>query len=133
MKIKIINFDTKGNEQGWLISLEQNRNIPFDIKRVYYIFGTKSEIRRGFHAHKDLKQVLICVKGSCTILLDDGIEKAEVKLDSPDKGLMVNKMIWHEMFNFSDDCVLLVLADDYYDEADYIRNYEEFMRFFIQQ
>jgi dTDP-4-dehydrorhamnose 3,5-epimerase-like enzyme len=126
MNVEIINFDTKGDDRGNLISLEQNKNIPFDIKRVYYIFDTKSGIRRGFHAHKNLNQVLVCILGSCKILLDDGKKKVEIKLDSPNKGLVIKSMIWREMFDFSNDCVLLVLADEVYDEKDYIRDYQEF-------
>ncbi len=127
MNIQILNFDIKGDERGDLISLEENKNIPFDIKRVYYIFGAKGEVRRGFHAHKKLKQVLVCVSGSCKILLDDGVNKTEVLLNSPDKGLLIESMIWREMFDFSKDCVLMVLADSHYDEGEYIRNYNEFM------
>lgn len=127
MKIEIINFDTKGDERGSLISLEENKNIPFDIKRVYYIFDTKIGVRRGFHAHKKLKQLLVCVSGSCKVLLDDGKSKEEILLDNPNKGLLIGLMIWHEMFDFSPDCVLLVLANDYYNEDDYIRDYNQFL------
>ena len=125
---QIINFETKGDDRGSLVSLEENKNIPFDVKRVYYIFDTKKDIRRGFHAHKNLKQVLIAVKGSCKIHLDDGYNKENILLDSSNKGLLVKEMIWHEMYDFSSDCVLLVLASDFYDESDYIRNYEDFIK-----
>lgn len=124
---RLINFEVKGDERGNLIALEGNKNIPFEIKRVYYIYGTKKGVRRGFHAHKNLKQIAVCVSGSCKFLLDDGEKKEVVLLDSPDKGLFINKMIWREMFDFSDDCVLMVLASDYYDESDYIRDYGEFL------
>lgn len=127
MKIEIINFEIKGNERGSLIALEENKNIPFDIRRVYYIFGTKEKVRRGFHAHKQLNQVAICLNGSCKILLDDGNEKKAVLLDQPDKGLIIREMIWHEMFDFSEDCVLIVLASELYEESDYIRNYEKYL------
>jgi dTDP-4-dehydrorhamnose 3,5-epimerase-like enzyme len=127
MKSKIIDFNMLGDDRGSLISLEQNKNIPFEIKRVYYIFGTKENVRRGFHAHKKLKQVAICVNGSCKFLLDDGKEKAEIFLDSPNKGLIIEDMIWREMFDFSENCVLMVIADSLYDENDYIRNYDEFL------
>ncbi|AIT09023.1 dTDP-6-deoxy-3,4-keto-hexulose isomerase [Candidatus Francisella endociliophora] len=126
--IKILNFDIKGDNRGSLISLEQNRNIPFEIKRVYYIYGTKENIRRGFHAHKQLQQVLICVSGSCKVLMDDGINKENIIMDSPNKGLTIPTMYWHEMYDFSSDCVLMVLASDYYDEADYIRDYDDFLQ-----
>lgn len=129
MNVKIINFEIKGDERGSLIALEQNRNIPFEIKRAYYIFNTKGDVRRGLHAHKDLQQVLIALCGSCKILLDDGREFVEFELNSPDKGLFIDKLIWREIYNFSEDCVLLVLANEYYKEEDYIRNYEEFKNY----
>ncbi|HIF9205989.1 TPA: sugar 3,4-ketoisomerase [Photobacterium damselae] len=125
--INLIEFKHLGDDRGGLISLEQNKNIPFDIKRVYYIFDTQQGVTRGFHAHKDLQQVAICIKGSCRFLMDDGHNKAEVVLDKPNIGILIDVMQWHEMHDFSDDCVLLVLASDYYDEADYIRNYDDFL------
>ena len=127
MDIKLIEFKINGDERGSLVSLESQKNIPFVIKRVYYLFDTQDGVRRGFHAHKKLKQILICVAGSCDVLLDNGKEKMVVNLSNPNTGLLVESMIWHEMFNFSHDCVLMVLADDYYDEADYIRSYDEFV------
>ena len=126
---QIINFDIKGDERGSLISLEENKNIPFEIKRVYYIFNTVEGIRRGFHAHKKLKQVLVCVVGSCKILLDDGKSKEEVSLDNPNKGLLIESMIWREMFDFSPNCVLMVLANEVYDESDYFRDYQQFLSY----
>ena len=128
MKYSIINLDIKGDDRGSLISLEANQTIPFDIRRVYYIFDTKLGIRRGLHAHRNLQQVLIAVNGSCKVLLDDGLKKAEILLNSANQGLLVKKMIWREMFDFSEDCVLLVLASDFYDEKDYIRSYDEFLK-----
>ncbi|MFC4770321.1 sugar 3,4-ketoisomerase [Effusibacillus consociatus] len=128
MEIKIYNFKVMGDQRGSLVSLEGNKNLPFEIKRVYYIFHTLGDVRRGCHAHKDLKQVLVCTSGSCKVLLDDGSTKKAVILDSPTKGLFLDKMIWREMYDFSPDCVLMVLASDYYDESDYIRNYSEFLK-----
>jgi dTDP-4-dehydrorhamnose 3,5-epimerase-like enzyme len=126
--IKIIVFDELGDERGSLISLEQKRNIPFEIKRVYYIFGTDKDIARGFHAHKNLQQVAICIKGSCRFILDDGLKKESIILDSPNIGLYIDNNKWREMHDFSNDCILIVLASDYYDEADYIRNYHQFLK-----
>jgi len=128
VKIKEIEFDIKGDDRGKLISLENNINIPFEIKRVYYIFNTKNSVRRGFHAHKNLKQVAVCVKGSCKFLLDDGKEKSTITLNQPNKGLFIEGLIWREMYDFSDDCVLMVLADELYYESDYIRDYNEFLK-----
>ena len=126
--VKFINFKTNGDHRGSLISLEANRNIPFKIKRVYYIFNTSIEIERGFHAHFFLRQVLICVSGSCRIRLDNGNERTEVFLDSPDQGLYIKEMMWREMYDFSSNCVLMVLASDYYNEDDYIRDYSDFKK-----
>lgn len=121
-----IDFPKIGDDRGNLVALEGNKNIPFSIKRVYYLFDLQSDIPRGFHAHKELVQVAVCVKGRCDILMDNGKSKEVVTLDSPDKGLLIDVMQWHEMQNFSDDCVLLVLASDHYNENDYIRSYDEF-------
>ncbi|MFK3977016.1 sugar 3,4-ketoisomerase [Shewanella vesiculosa] len=131
MNIKFIQFQSHGDNRGSLVSLEQNKNIPFDIKRVYYLFSTKNGVRRGFHAHKKLKQLAVVLKGSCRFLLDDGIEKIELLLDNPSQGLYIESFIWREMFDFSEDCVLMVLADSIYDEEDYIRDYEEFKKIVI--
>ncbi|NMP16497.1 FdtA/QdtA family cupin domain-containing protein [Thalassotalea sp. Y01] len=128
MKLKILNFDSLGDERGDLVSLESNLNIPFEIKRVYYLFDTDTDSVRGFHAHYELKQVVIALKGQCTFHLDDGKEKQVVVLNSPLKGLLIESFLWREMSDFSDDCVLLVIASQHYDEADYIRNYEEFLK-----
>lgn len=125
--INLIEFKQLGDERGGLISLEQNKNIPFDIKRAYYIFDTKDSVARGFHAHKKLQQVAVCLKGSCRFIMDDGKNKEEVTLDRPNIGILIDVMQWHEMYDFSRDCVLLVLASDYYDELDYIRDYDDFL------
>lgn len=127
MNLQVINFQVKGDDRGSLIALEKMHNVSFDIKRVYYIFDTKDGVRRGFHAHKNLKQLAICVKGSCKFLLDDGINKQIYDLNEPTKGLYIEGLVWREMFDFSPDCVLMVLADAYYDETDYIRDYEIFL------
>jgi dTDP-4-dehydrorhamnose 3,5-epimerase-like enzyme len=118
-----------GDSRGQLVSLEKMKEIPFEIKRVYYIYDTLPNVRRGFHAHKTLKQLLMCVHGSCKILLDNGHEKEVVLLDTPYEGIFVNGLIWREMFDFSSDAVLMVLASEIYDESDYIRNYETFLEY----
>ncbi|GEA61980.1 sugar 3,4-ketoisomerase [Vibrio comitans] len=124
----LISFETLGDERGSLISLEQNKNIPFTIKRVYYLFDTNIETSRGYHAHYDLEQVAICLKGSVTFLLDDGKTKERVTLDSPDVGLHIKGLKWREMHDFSEDCILIVLASDLYKESDYIRDYNAFLK-----
>lgn len=126
--VKLIDFPPLGDDRGSLVALEANKTVPFDIKRVYYIFGTKQGVARGFHAHKALKQVAVCVTGSCRMVLDNGYQKEEVLLDSPMKGLVIEGMVWREMHDFSPDCVLLVLASEHYDEADYIRDYDDFLK-----
>jgi dTDP-4-dehydrorhamnose 3,5-epimerase-like enzyme len=129
MLIKKIDFPILGDERGSLIALENSKNIPFDVKRVYYIFGTKKDIRRGFHAHHKTNQLAICVSGSCSFLMDDGKQVENLTMNSKNIGLLIPPMVWHEMFDFSEDCILLVLADSLYDEADYIRSYQEFTKF----
>lgn len=127
MQIKILPLQTHGDDRGSLIALEEGVNIPFAIKRVYYLFNTSKDVRRGFHAHKDLNQVVIAVRGSCRFLLDDGKERISLFLDDPTQGLLIESCIWREMYDFSEDCVLMVLANHLYDESDYIRNYDVFL------
>ena len=129
MEIKKYQFQIHGDDRGQLIALEEMKDIPFEIKRVYYMYDTLKGVRRGFHAHKSLEQILICIHGTCKILLDNGSEKVEVLLDKPYEGLYISNDIWREMFDFSPDAVLMVLASEYYDEADYIRNYDEFLKY----
>lgn len=129
MQIKKINFQKHGDDRGMLVALEKDKEVPFDIKRVYYIYDTLTDVRRGFHSHKNLKQILICVHGSCKIHLDNGLETAEVLLDKPHEGLFIEHNIWREMYDFSKDAVLLVLASELYDESDYIRDYRKFKEF----
>lgn len=127
MNINLIPLQIHGDDRGSLIALEYEKNIPFPIKRVYYMFNTKAEIRRGFHAHRKLKQVVIALRGSCRFALDNGDERIEILLDNPSQGLLIESFIWREMNEFSEDCVLMVLADQLYDETDYIRNYQDFL------
>jgi dTDP-4-dehydrorhamnose 3,5-epimerase-like enzyme len=126
--IKTINFKPLGDERGSLVALEGSKVVPFDIKRVYYIFDTKQGVSRGFHAHRNLKQVAVCVTGSCRFILDNGKQREEFVLDKSTIGLLIDDLIWREMYDFSPDCVLLVLASEYYDEADYIRDYQAFLK-----
>jgi dTDP-4-dehydrorhamnose 3,5-epimerase-like enzyme len=126
--MKILNFKIFGDERGSLIALEENKEVPFNIKRVYYIFDTQKNVIRGRHAHKNLKQIAVAVKGSCTFILDNGEKKEEILLDKPEKGLLIEGLIWREMKNFSKDCVLMVLANKDYDENDYIKDYNDFLK-----
>lgn len=129
MKTVLYSFPPHGDERGQLIAIEEQKDLPFDIKRVYYIYDTLPGVRRGFHAHKKLEQILLCVHGSCKIHLDNGYDTAEVTLDKPHEGLYISNDMWREMYDFSEDAVLLVLASEHYDESDYIRNYEDFIHF----
>ena len=127
MKVIKYKFQQHGDSRGQLVALEEGKEIPFNVKRVYYMYDTGKGVRRGYHAHKSLEQILICVHGSCKIMLDNGIEKQDVVLDTPFEGLYIANDIWREMYDFSDGAVLLVLASNLYDEADYIRNYDDFL------
>ena len=129
MEIKMYNFQRHGDDRGMLVAIEEMKDIPFDIKRVYYMYDTIEGVRRGFHAHKCLQQILIPIHGTCKIHLDDGTETAEVVLDKPFEGLYISNDIWREMYDFSPDAVLMVLASEYYDERDYIRDYDKFLEY----
>ena len=120
-------FPPHGDDRGQLVAIEENKDLPFDVKRVYYIYDTLPGVRRGFHAHKNLEQILLCVNGTCKIHLDNGFDTAEVVLDKPNVGLYISNNMWREMYDFSEGAVLLVLASEHYTEADYIRNYDAFI------
>lgn len=126
-------FQPHGDERGQLIALEEFRDIPFRIKRVYYMYDTIEGVRRGFHAHKSLEQILVCIHGSCKVLLDNGTEKKIVPLEKPYEGLYIANDIWREMYDFSPDAVLMVLASELYDNSDYIRDYDEFLKLVSKQ
>ena len=127
--LKWIDFQSLGDERGGLVALEigVEKPVPFEIKRVYYIHRTEPGVSRGFHAHRNLRQVAICVAGRCRIVLDDGRMREEAWLDSPTRGLLIESLTWRELHDFSRDCVVLVLASEHYDEADYIRSYPQFL------
>ena len=129
MEIVKYKLQKHGDERGHLVALEEMIDVPFEIKRVYYMFDTRPGIVRGMHAHKSLEQLLVCVHGRVTVLLDDGSEKKEVVLDNPYEGLYIANNMWREMRDFSEGAVLMVFASKYYDEGDYIRDYDEFLRF----
>ena len=125
--IRIKTISTLGS--GQLSFFESNRECPFDIKRIYYITKVPEGIRRGFHAHKDLKQLVFCPYGEICFVLDDGKHKEEILLNDPSIAILIEKPIWREMVWIKEESVLCVCASEYYDEGDYIRNYEEFKRF----
>ena len=122
-------FQPHGDDRGQLVALEEFKDIPFRIKRVYFMYETGQGVVRGYHAHKSLEQILVCVHGSCKILLDKSTKKKVIPLEKPYEGLYVSHAVWREMFDFSPDAVLMVLASELYDESDYIRNYDEFLKY----
>jgi len=122
-------FQPHGDKRGQLVVFEEHKDIPFHIKRVYFMYDTAEAVVRGKHAHKKLEQILVCIHGSCKILLDNGHEKKVVPLEKPYEGLYVANNMWREMFDFSPDAVLMCFASEFYDENDYIRDYDEFLKF----
>lgn len=126
MNARLIKFPRHTDKYGNLVPIEENRDAPFEIRRVYYIYGVEQGVRRGFHSHVDLEQVLICVSGSVKILVKTPEEEQEILLSDPQEGLYIGPMIWREMFDFSEDAVLLVLASDHYRVEDYIRDYGKY-------
>lgn len=128
MQVKKYVFQSHGDERGQLVALEEFKDVPFQIKRVYYMYDTIRDMHRGRHAHKNLEQILVCVHGSCKVLLDDGTEQEIVCLDKPNEGIYISGITWRELFDFSDGAVIMVLASEPYNENDYIRDYDEFKK-----
>ena len=128
MDYKLIDMKVFGDERGKLISLEGNRNVPFEIKRVYWIYDTLPDQNRGMHAHKNMEQIIVAMDGACQFVLDDGKTRETVYLNRPDKGLYIGKNMWREMKHFSYGCKLMIIASTYYNEDEYIRNYEDFLK-----
>lgn len=123
-----IDLNSIDDNRGKLLSFESMRNIPFELKRVYILTSANPELARGFHAHKKLKQLIFCPTGSCDFLLEDRINKKSIHLNSPNKGILIEGVVWREMHNISTDCSIVVFADEYYDEDDYIRDYNDFSK-----
>lgn len=124
----IITFNDLGDERGKLVVIEGNESIPFDIKRVFYIYGSDSTVVRGQHANRVSEFVLINVAGTSKVRITDGKEEMIVELNKPMMGVYIPKMIWKDMYDFSPDSVLLVLANTHYDGSEYIRDYEEYLK-----
>ena len=121
-------FQQHGDDRGMLVALEEYKDIPLKLNVFTICMIRKKDVHRGFHAHKSLEQILICIHGSCKVLLDNGTEKKIVSLEKPYEGLYIANNMWREMYDFSEDAVLMVLASEYYKEEDYIRDYNEFLR-----
>ena len=127
MEYSLIDFKVLGDERGYLVAVEGERNIPFDIKRIYYIYDTERYAIRGRHAHHNLEQAIICVSGACDFILEDGKERKTIHLDNPTQALYIKNNIWREFTNFTDGCVVMVLASEHYNSGDYIRDYKQFL------
>ena len=127
-KCPVIYFNDLGDERGKLVVIEGNDSIPFDIKRVFYIYGSDSTVIRGQHANRESEFVLINVAGTSKVRITDGNEEFIVELNKPMMGVYIPKMVWKDMYDFSSDSVLLVLASTHYDGKEYIRDYKEYIK-----
>ena len=125
---KILEFGDLGDERGKLVFVEGAQDIPFEIKRVFYIYGSDSQVVRGQHANRNSEFVLINVSGSSKVRVDNGFEEEIIELNRPRMGLYLPTMVWKDMYDFSEDSVLLVLANTHYDGHEYIRDYDEFIK-----
>ena len=125
---KILEFGDLGDERGKLVVVEGALDIPFEIKRVFYIYGSDSQVVRGQHANRNSEFVLINVSGSSKVRVDNGFEEEIIELNRPRMGLYLPTMVWKDMYDFSEDSVLLVLANTHYDGHEYIRDYDEFIK-----
>lgn len=128
MECKWVQFDQKGDERGKLIVIEGQKEVPFDIKRIFYMLKTKNDVARGQHANQKSEFVLVNIQGSVKIKVDDGKKVDEYVLDTPDQGLYLPSMVWKEMYDFSEDSMLLVLSNHPYDEFEYIRDYTTYLK-----
>ena len=127
MEIKILPLQTHGDERGSLVALEEWLNIPFEIKRVYYLYDVPSGAERGGHSHKEQQEFLVALSGSFDVILNDGNQQKTVTLNKPFEGLLITNGIWRELKNFSSGAVCLVIASNVFEEEDYIREFKEFL------
>lgn len=128
MNRKLVDLKVCGDDRGKLVAVEGGSNCPFEIRRAFYIFGTQGDARRGCHANRKSQFLMVSLRGSCKVEISDGNEKEIVLLDSPTKALWLDKMLWKEMFDFSEDAVLLILSDQKYDADEYVRDYNLFLQ-----
>lgn len=125
---RVLNFGDLGDERGKLVVVEGNMDIPFEIKRVFYIYGSDNEVVRGQHANRESEFVLINVGGTSKVRIDNGHSEAVIELNKPMMGLYIPTMVWKDMYDFSEDSILLVLASTHYDGNEYIRNYDDYKK-----
>ena len=129
---RLLEFNEKGDERGKLVIIEGSKDVPFEVKRLFYIYGSDHDVVRGKHANRDSEFVLINVSGTSKVMVTDGKEKRIIELTKPRQGVYLPKLVWKEMYDFSPDSVLLVLASTHYDCDEYIRNYDEYLRMDIK-
>lgn len=127
-KYKILDFPDLGDERGNLVVIEGGQAIPFNIARVFYIYGSDDTVVRGQHANRQSEFVLINVSGTSKVRVDDGVEERIIELNRPRMGLYLSTMLWKDMYEFSADSVLLVLTNTHYDSSEYIRDYQEYLK-----
>ena len=127
-RYKILEFNDLGDERGKLVVVEGGMSIPFDIQRIFYIYGSDPTVVRGQHANRESEFVLINVAGTSKVRVDDGKEERIIELNRPMMGVYLSKMLWKDMYDFSADSVLLVLANTHYDGKEYIRDYDEYIK-----
>lgn len=125
---KVLNFADLGDERGKLVVVEGSRDIPFKIERVFYIYGSDREVVRGQHANRESEFVLINVGGTSKVRIDNGHSEAIIELNKPMMGLYIPTMVWKDMYDFSEDSILLVLASTHYNGKEYIRDYDEYKK-----
>lgn len=124
----MLQFPQHGDERGWLVVLEGIKDVPFNIKRIFYIYGSDKDVVRGRHANRESEFVLINVCGSCKVRTNDGYGNEETfVLDKPHAGIYIPKLVWKDMYDFSEDSILLCLASEYYDPEEYIRDMDKFL------
>ena len=124
---KLVSFNEHSDDRGNLVALEVEQEIPFEVKRIYYIYGANNDCVRGKHAHKVLNQLIVCISGSVSFLLDNGKEKETIILNKPNTAIYIYSLVWREFSNFSKDCVIVVFASEHYDKSDYILDYNDFL------
>ena len=132
-RYKMLEFSQLGDDRGHLVVVEGMADIPFEIKRIFYIYGTGEGVIRGQHANELSEFVLINLAGVCEVLVDDGKNREIILLDKPHKGIYLKNMVWKDMYNFSKDSILLVLSSEKYDFNEYIKDYDKFKKLIFEK
>ena len=126
--VKFFNLKTIVEEDGNLVPIESNIDVPFSIKRVFYVYGAKDQKNRGEHSHRKTEQIIICLNGKLEVLCDDGVNKKKYLLESPQQALYIPSMIWDEQNYLTNDTVMLVLCNNHYNINDYVDSYDDFLK-----